>query len=162
MLRQTECTDGDLGQLVHLLSIVARRLRGGPVPAPLAAAFREGSLGPRHMPPLFAVARRGPMSVGELAERLGIAPTTASLLVNELDRAGLLERHEDEDDRRRTIVSVPEEHRTLLVRLAEERVAVLRRTLERLSPEGREHFAAGLRILAEESEAIGAEREATP
>jgi DNA-binding MarR family transcriptional regulator len=31
---------------------------------------------------------------------------TTSLLVGELDRAGFVERHEDEADRRRTIVSL--------------------------------------------------------
>ena len=159
-MKQTHSSDADLGQLVHLLSVVARRLRAGPVPAPLATAFHHGSLGARHMPPLFAVARRGPMSVGELAERLGLAPTTVSLLVNELDRAGLMQRDEDEDDRRRTIVSVPEEHRQLLAELADERLAVMRRTLERLTPQAREHFAQGLRVLAEESEALTAPAEA--
>lgn len=130
------------------------------MPTPLATAFHEGSLGPRHMPPLFALVRRGPASVGELAERLDLAPATVSLLVNELSRAGLVERHEDEADRRRTIVSVPDEHRRLLSRLAEERLGVMRRTLERLEPAAREQFAEGLRILAEESEALGSRAEA--
>jgi DNA-binding MarR family transcriptional regulator len=92
--------------------------------------------------------------VGELAERLGLAPATVSLLVNELNRAGLVERREDEADRRRTLVSVPEEHRRLLSDLAEERLGVVRRTLARLAPEERDHFAAGLRILAEESASL--------
>jgi len=134
-------------------------MRGGAVPPALAEAFRRGSLGPRHMPPLFVLVRRGPSSVGELAERLRLAPATASLLLNELSRAGLVERHEDEHDRRRTIVSVPPEQRRLFQQLADERIGLIRRTLSRLEPEAQAHFAEGLRILAEESAAMAGEPE---
>jgi DNA-binding MarR family transcriptional regulator len=110
------------------------------------------------MPVLFSLARGGPTSVGELAARLSLAPATVSLLVNDLSRAGLVERREDDRDRRRTIVSVPEEHRRLLGRLADERLALVRRTLERLEPEARANFVDGLRILLEESKPPGASR----
>ena len=46
------------------------------------------------------------MTVNELAARLEIAPTTVSLMVSELSRKGILERQEDEADRRRRIVSL--------------------------------------------------------
>jgi DNA-binding MarR family transcriptional regulator len=147
-----------LHELVQLLAVIARRLRGGrDVPEALREAFRGGSLGPRHMPVLFSLARKPAASVGELAARFGLAPATVSLLVNDLSRVGLVERREDERDRRRTIVSVSEEHRRLLLRLADERIGLVGRTLARLEPEARAHFAEGLRVLAEESEAIDAE-----
>ena len=79
-----------------------------------------------------------------------MAPATASLLTNELNRAGLLERREDEHDRRRTIVSLPEEHRGLFQDVARRRLAPLERTLERLSPGARIQFIEGMRILGEE------------
>ena len=121
-------------------------------------AFRDGSLGPRHMQPLFSLAMCGPASVGELASRLGLASATASLLVNDLDRAGLVVRAEDFRDRRRTIVSVPEEQRRQLQRMARERLGLVRRTLDRLEPEARTHFLLGLRILAQESAPATPER----
>lgn len=124
----------------------------------LAQAFRDGSLGPRHMQPLFSLAMRGPASVGELAARLGLAPATASLLVNDLDRAGLVVRTEDFRDRRRTIVSVPDRQRRQLQRMARERLGLVRRTLDRLDPDARDHFLLGLRVLAEESATSAAER----
>lgn len=142
---------GELVEVVQLLALLARRLHGrGRIPEALRDAFRRGSLGPRHMPVLFSVARAGPATVGELAARLDLARPTVSLLVNELSRAGLAERTEDEHDRRRTIVSVPEQERRLLVRLSDERLDLARRTLTRLEPEARRHFVEGLRILAEE------------
>jgi DNA-binding MarR family transcriptional regulator len=144
--------DGDLHEVAQLLAVVGRRLRGGrSLPPVLAQAFRDGSLGPRHMQPLFSLAMRGPASVGELASRLGLAPATASLLVNDLDRAGLVVRTEDFRDRRRTIVSVPEQQRRQLQRMARERLGLVRRTLDRLEPDARDHFLLGLHILAEES-----------
>jgi DNA-binding MarR family transcriptional regulator len=153
MQNQLECVEPH--ELVRLLSLVARRLRAERgVPEALREAFREGALGPRHMPVLFSLARKGPTSVGELARWLGLAPATVSLLVNDLNRVGLVERREDERDRRRTIVSVPAPHRGRLKRLADERIALVQRTLARLEPEARDHFARGLRILAEESAAL--------
>jgi len=140
-------------ELAQLLGLVTRGLLRDrrDIPTPLREAFKRDSLGPRHMPVLFTVARRGPATVGELATRLGLARPTVSLLVNELSRAGLVERREDERDRRRTIVSVPAPHRRRLVRLSEARLDLVRRTLARLEPRAREHFLQGLRVLAEES-----------
>jgi DNA-binding MarR family transcriptional regulator len=156
-LEQTDFDREGLHELVQLLALLARRLRGGTgVPKPLRDAFRDGSLSPRHMPVLFSLTRSGPSSVGELAAQLGLAPATVSLLVNDLNRARLLDRREDEHDRRRTIVSVPSEHRRLLTRLADERIALVRRTFARLDPDARSHFVEGLRILVEESAALGA------
>ena len=150
MQTQAECVEPH--ELVRLLSLVARRLRGERgVPEALQEAFRKGALGPRHMPVLFSLARKGPTSVGELARWLGLAPATVSLLLNALTGVGLVARREAERDRRRTIVSVPAPHSRRLKRLADERIALVQRTLERLDPEAREHFARGVRILAEES-----------
>jgi DNA-binding MarR family transcriptional regulator len=145
----------DLGELVALLATISRRLRGaGQIPPALRDAFQSGALGPRHMPPLFALARSGPISVGELAQRVGLASATASLLLGELSRVGLVERREDDHDRRRTIVSVPEPHRRLLADMARERLGLMQRTLARLDPDARRSFIAGLRILADESQAM--------
>jgi DNA-binding MarR family transcriptional regulator len=142
-------------ELVQLLAMIARRLRGERgVPDALREAFRKGALGPRHMPVLFSLVRKGPTSVGELAGWLGLAPATVSLLLNDLNRVGLVERREDDRDRRRTIVSVPAPHRRRLVRLADERIALVERTLARLEPEARDHFVRGVRILAEESASL--------
>jgi DNA-binding MarR family transcriptional regulator len=154
-LNTTNLDREQLHELVRLLALVSRRVRGGRnVPEPLREAFQQGSLGPRHMPILFSLARQPAASVGDLAARFGLAPATVSLLVNDLSRVGLVERREDDRDRRRTMVSVSEEHRRLLLRLADERTGLIRRTLARLEPDARAHFAEGLRILAEESQVI--------
>jgi DNA-binding MarR family transcriptional regulator len=141
--------------VLRLLGVLTHRLRprgDSHLPEQLRAAFAAGSLGPRHMPPLFALAMGGPASVGDLAARIDLASTTTSLLVNELSRAGLVERKEDDGDRRRTIVDVSEHIRGTLVEHAATRVAMVQRAFDRLEPEARAHFVQGLRALAEEAE----------
>jgi DNA-binding MarR family transcriptional regulator len=145
--------DDDLRELPRLMGRVIGRLkRGGPeVPQPFQAAFEEGGCGPRHLPALMTAYFEGPVSVSELAELIGLSVATTSLLVGELDRAGLVERSEDEEDRRRTLVTVDEDIGREVDAWARERLEPLRRTLERLSPEARAHFMEGWRVLAEES-----------
>jgi DNA-binding MarR family transcriptional regulator len=137
-------------QLIHLLRGIMRRMRPPKLPERAQQAAASGLVGRRHLPVLLSLAAEGPASVRELARRIGLAPATASLLTNELNRAGLLERREDDHDRRRTIVSLPEEYRGLFEDVARRRLAPLERTLERLSPPARTQFIEGLRILGEE------------
>jgi DNA-binding MarR family transcriptional regulator len=154
-LDQTHCLDPDVREVLRLLAALTRRMRPRGVsvlPEPLSAAFAEGSLGPRHMPPLFALAMGGPASVGELAARLDLAPTTTSLLVNELSRVGLVDRTEDDVDRRRMIVDVRGDLKDPLVELASKRVAAVQRALDRLGPDARAHLVEGLGVLVEEVE----------
>jgi DNA-binding MarR family transcriptional regulator len=137
-------------QLIHLLRAVMRQMRPPQLPEPVQEVAAPGLVGRRHLPVLLSLAVEGPMSVRELAARIGLAPATASLLTNELNRAGLLERREDDHDRRRTIVSLPEEYRGLFEETARRRLAPLERTLDRLSPRARTQFIEALRILSEE------------
>ncbi|MFE6821632.1 hypothetical protein [Streptomyces sp. NPDC057690] len=51
------------------------------------------------------------MTVNELAARLEVAPTPASLMVGDLSGKGILDRQEDPADRRRRIVAIaPDQH----------------------------------------------------
>jgi DNA-binding MarR family transcriptional regulator len=145
--------EDDLRELPRLMGRVVGRLkRGGPeVPEPFHEAFENGGCGPRHLPALVTAYFYGPVSVSQLAELIGLSVATTSLLVGELDRAGLVERSEDEEDRRRTLVRVDPDTGRELDAWANERLGPLRRALERLSPEARAHFMEGWRLLDEES-----------
>ncbi|NUP80581.1 MAG: MarR family transcriptional regulator [Nonomuraea sp.] len=48
----------------------------------------------------------GPVSTGEIARLTGLTPGSATRLVDRLDRAGLVVRQADPDDRRRALVSL--------------------------------------------------------
>ncbi|MBL7257632.1 winged helix-turn-helix transcriptional regulator [Actinoplanes sp. LDG1-01] len=78
------------------------RAKSTPPPAELAAL----DLAPRHLTLFALLVFDGPQTVSELAGRLGVAPTTVSLLVGDLSRKGVLERRPDERDRRRRIVDI--------------------------------------------------------
>ena len=144
--------ESDLDELSSLVWETFRGLKqSSPPPQELRDAATRASLGPRHMPALRAVAIAGPMSVSELARRLGLGLSTTSAIVGQLSRAGLLERTEDDADRRRTIVRLQDEHRAVISDWAEQALAPLRSTLERLSPRARAQFIAGWRILHEEA-----------
>lgn len=141
-----------LDELSSLLGDTVRGLKhSNPPPKQLLQAFESGSLGPRHLPALLALAQAEPLSVSELASRLGLELSSTSSIVGQLSRAGLLERNEDEADRRRTIVSLQADHRPLIVAWAEHALSPLRCTLERLTPSARESFLEGWRILHEEA-----------
>src|SRR5262249_34832314 len=102
----------DLHELLALLGRVLPALKrgGGPPPNVLAAAAERAWAGPRHAPVLIMVALQRVLSVSELAERIGLSVSTTSLMVGELSRAGIVERVEDERDRRRTLVRLHPDH----------------------------------------------------
>ena len=153
--------DGQFASLASLLTQTLRSLAAAsPPPVVLRDAKERGSLSKRHLPALLTVTFSGPLSVSELAARLGLGLSTTSTLVGELSRAGLLERSEDAADHRRTIVRLDGEHRDAITTWAREALAPLRRTLERLTPEGRDFFIDGWRILHEEA-TLATERKAT-
>ncbi|MBX3169243.1 MAG: MarR family transcriptional regulator [Candidatus Eremiobacteraeota bacterium] len=77
------------------------------------------------------------VTVGALAEWLQIKPHSAAELSSRLETAGLLERREDPEDRRRTLLTVSEYGTRLLESLTE----VHRRELQRLKEPVRELLA---------------------
>jgi DNA-binding MarR family transcriptional regulator len=150
-----QSVEADLRTLAgHMRPVFAALKRGGPMPAPFEHAFEQASLGMRHVPVLMTVALEGELSVSDLAHKLELSLSATSLMVGELNRAGLLERAEDELDRRRTIVRVSEQYRERVDVWLQERLDPMRRTLERLSPRARANFLEGWRILHEEASKI--------
>jgi DNA-binding MarR family transcriptional regulator len=140
--------DEDLDELNSLVWETFRGLKhSSPPPQELRNAAVHGALGPRHMPALVAVAAGGPLSVSELAQRLGLGLSTTSAIVGQLSRAGLVERKEDETDRRRTIVRLHDDRNDVIGGWASQALSPLRRTLELLPPSARADFMRGWRIL---------------
>lgn len=90
-----------------------------------------------------------PTMVTELAEHMGVTPSTMSLNLKRLREAGLVVSTRDPDDRRAMNVRLTDEGvraREALGRLDPDRVDAL---LQRLGPEGRHWAVTGLRLLAE-------------
>jgi DNA-binding MarR family transcriptional regulator len=142
----------DLAELTSLVPVTLHDLKVAvPAPMPMRDAMERSSLGKRHATALLAVAAAEPIGVSELAKRLGLLLSSTSTIVGELSRAGMLERAEDDEDRRRTIVRVHEDYRDAMEAWLEVALAPFRTALERLSPQARAHFMEGWRVLAEEA-----------
>jgi DNA-binding MarR family transcriptional regulator len=141
-------------ELVVLAARFARHTwREAPaVPPELAEPLAAAGLGLRHLHAMIPLAVDGPMIVGRLADRLALAAATTSQLVNELRRAGLVLRSQDETDRRRAVISIRDDLRPAVARLAESRLRPFRETLARLPEPARTHFLHGWRLLVEAHE----------
>jgi DNA-binding MarR family transcriptional regulator len=156
----TYTLDANLFPFTSLFPVTLHDLKSAvPAPMPMRDAMERVSLGKRHASALLAVAAVEPISVSELAKRLGLLLSSTSTIVGELSRAGLLERAEDDRDRRRTIVRVHEDYRDAMGGWLETAVAPIRHTLERLSPQARAHFMEGWRILAQEAARHGSDED---
>lgn len=66
---------------------------------------------------LFVLAEGEPLVIGQIAQRLGIGLSTGGHLVDRLVQAGLAERTEDVEDRRRTLVRLTPAGEDLSIRL---------------------------------------------
>ncbi|GII01699.1 MarR family winged helix-turn-helix transcriptional regulator [Planobispora takensis] len=139
--------------LLLLMPRMVGRIKRVKVPEQLQSL----NLAPRHLSLLAYLLFDGPLGVNELAARLEVAPATVSLMVGDLSRRGVVERREDDADRRRTIVAIAEESRESVDRWLARGARAWRKALEPLTPAERLLFVETLRayereVLAEEGE----------
>lgn len=143
---QPHAADADTADLAARVRLavgrLSRRLARGD-----GHGFSQGQLSA-----VVTVEAHGPLTLGELASREGVAPPTVTRLVQGLTEAGLLTRQSDPADRRASLVTVSRQGRELLARLRGERTAQLACRLAALSPEERALLAAALPVLERLSE----------
>ena len=116
-----------LMQAFRRVSRGMRRWQDGSAPPSTAP------LSPRHIAALEQLLA-APLTVGELASRLGLTLPTVSGVLADLDRAGFIERHPDPADRRRTIVQVIPAQATLITQWLDGAAKPIARVLDQLSP----------------------------
>ncbi|WP_433129069.1 MarR family transcriptional regulator [Micromonospora sp. CA-240977] len=116
--------------LLLLMPRIVARIKRSKIPDEL----QSFSLAPRHLSLLAYLLFDGPMGVNELAARLEVAPATVSLMVSELSRRGVLDRREDDADRRRTIVSIAEQHHPAVDAWLSKGAEAWRKALQPLTP----------------------------
>jgi len=104
----------------------------------LARALRinadAGVLTASQVSALATIAKRGPLTLGELAAAEGVQPPSITRVVANLEGDGLVERDVDPDDRRVTRVRVTARGSQVLERSRARKNAFLRAGLEDLSP----------------------------
>jgi DNA-binding MarR family transcriptional regulator len=96
---------------------------------------------------LFAIELRGSANVSALADDLGLSLASASALVDRLDRADLVRRHDDPLDRRRVIVSLTAAGAALAERVEAGKRARFRREIAAMTPRERAALGTALEAL---------------
>jgi DNA-binding MarR family transcriptional regulator len=98
---------------------------------------------------LFTLGETGPISIGQLADKLGVTAATASELVGRVERRGLVLRRHRSDDRRVVECAVGAEGARLLAQIAGARQQAGRRLLSVLTQDELADFDRSLQIMAE-------------
>lgn len=98
---------------------------------------------------LVVVAGRERVTVSQLADRLGIHPSTATRLCDRLVRKGLIRRAERDADRREIEIVLAAAGRALVERVTVRRRRDVAAIVERMSPGDVRHAIAGLTAFAE-------------
>jgi DNA-binding MarR family transcriptional regulator len=129
------------------------RLVERPSPVEMGEIARRGvaadvQVSPGHIQVLIALAR-GPRSVGQLAEELGVSPPAATQLVDKLAEHGMVDRHNDPADRRVVLVDYVAGMREVAGRIVEDRRRPLHDAMSKMTDGEALAFVKGLRLLAQ-------------
>jgi DNA-binding MarR family transcriptional regulator len=110
---------------------------------------RAGVPGPGHgaVSALSTLVRSGPVRLGDLAAKEGVAAATMSRIVASLVEAGYARREPDPVDRRAWLATATEEGERILLGVRSTRVRELHRRIERLPEDLRATLAAALPAL---------------
>ena len=140
--------DETLMLLPTLMRLVER-----PSPVEMGEIARRGvatdvQVSPGHIQVLIALAR-GPRSVGQLAEELGVSPPAATQLVDKLAEHGMVDRHNDPADRRVVLVDYVAGMREVAGRIVRDRRRPLHNAMSKMTDEEALAFVKGLRLLAQ-------------
>lgn len=151
--------DAELAEVMPLVAAVGKVIQksGHQMPNDMHALWVKHGLAPRHMNMLLSLAFRGPASVSDLSARLDVGLATASLVVGELSRVGLVLRKEDEADRRRTLVDLAPGYRQMIRGALAQKMDAVRGALEQLDPRERAALKKGLKALVGAFEALAEE-----
>jgi DNA-binding MarR family transcriptional regulator len=139
---------------VLMLMPTLMRAIGGPDPAEMAEFASRGvpvdvRVSPGHVQILIALSR-GPHSVGQLAQVMGVSAPAVSQLVDRLVEHGMVERrHGATADRRVVEVDYAPRMREVAVGLMEVRRRRLEAAFARMTDEEVLAFVSGLRVLTE-------------
>ena len=135
--------DALVADVISAQTAVLRALHDAPLPAWLSLDLTLGQLRA-----LFVLYHGGPTPIGQLGAALGLGKPAASLLVDALVQRGLVERHEDPTDRRRTLAHLSPTAQTLMGEQLTGSGERFAGWLRRLAPDDLASLARGLRALA--------------
>ena len=128
------------GALRFLIARLARQQRR-------AAAVEPHDLTASRLAALASLARRGPLTLGELAAGEGVQSPTMTRIVAKLEELGLVDKTEDPSDRRATRLAVTGEGSRLLEDVRTRESAFLALRLADMGVDERRQLARALPLL---------------
>jgi DNA-binding MarR family transcriptional regulator len=134
-------------------------------PRERAGVFRKwlrGSLSLVHLHVLTVLEAGGPTPMGKLADALDVSVASATGIVDRMEQRGLVERRDDDADRRLVLVQTTDSGLLVFKVFDEQREAALRRLIDRLTDEEQAALLVGLRAVRRAREALAAEEEPAP
>lgn len=112
--------------------------------------LKKLKLAPQHAGILRILAMTPAITQQSLARTLGIVPSRLVALIDEMESAGLVERHADRDDRRRYALHLTEKGRSMLENVGRVARAHGQELLAALSAEEQKLMASMLQRIADE------------
>ncbi|MBF2055141.1 MAG: MarR family transcriptional regulator [Candidatus Sericytochromatia bacterium] len=103
----------------------------------MEGSVNDTSITPPQLSVLFYLDKCGSMSMKDLSDMMGLTHGAATGLVDRVLKQGLISRVRLESDRRVVEVSITDQGRDLLQRIAQRRHAILRNIMQELSLEDR-------------------------
>lgn len=97
---------------------------------------------------LLLIEARDFMTISEVADMMGIGRSSASILIDQLVQLSLVNRTEDQTDRRRTLVSLTEQAHDLAGRLYQCDQEYMHALFERIGDDDLRALSRGLRAIA--------------
>jgi DNA-binding MarR family transcriptional regulator len=141
LLREEEPSSAELDAAAARLYLAVGRL------ARALRRWGDDDLGPGTFSALATLARSGPMRLGDLAAREGVAPPTLTRIVAALEESGLVVRAPDPADRRAARVAATPRGADLAAGVRSTRSTALRDRLTALTPSDRQTLLAALPVL---------------
>ncbi|WP_343994839.1 MarR family winged helix-turn-helix transcriptional regulator [Terrabacter terrae] len=109
-----------------------------------------------HLRALVVLWSRPSLSLGELAQAVGIHLTRASRLCDRLVTRGLVDRADDPVNRRQLVLRLTPAGREVVEQVMDERAEEVRPILARMSPSGRQRLVSSLAEFARAADGLAA------
>lgn len=110
----------------------------------LAGSLAEDDFSVAQIAALHLLDQQGTLRVTALAEAIGRSTSTTSRLAEGLVQRGLVDRHEDPQDRRARILALTPEGRRFVDRVSEERLKVVMATVAAMPASAKQEIWAAL------------------
>jgi DNA-binding MarR family transcriptional regulator len=128
----------------------------------MAQSWCMRQLSMTHLHVLLLLQIEGALSMSRLAEMLDVSMPNATGIVGRMEERGLVERLDDERDRRRVLVALTQKGRDAIEEMDVTRREHLGRILAELTPEQQANCLRAVRDIRAAAERLDSERDSTP